>query len=80
MTALYFTALVFGYTLHGQALETAIWFSSYAQCVDAIPHMERIYDYVADTISTNDIYVWREETEIQSNTIIRPKLRPTDFP
>ena len=80
MIIAYFTALVLGYTLDGERIVTRFWFESYEQCLEAMDHLEPMYDYIADNVaSTNRIYMWCDETKIRSATPIKPKIRPNSL-
>ena len=77
MIIAYFTALVLGYTLDRERIVTRFWFESYDQCLEAMDHLEPMYDYIADNVaSTNRIYMWCDKSKIRSATPIKPKLKP----
>tara|TARA_R100000654_G_scaffold1381_3_gene5052 strand:- start:1790 stop:2035 length:246 start_codon:yes stop_codon:yes gene_type:complete len=78
MILLFYTALILGYKIDGEHVTTRFWMQSYEQCLDAMDHIESLYDYIADNISDTDIYLWCEKSEVVSNfnTSIRPVPRP----
>ena len=76
MMLVYYTALVFGYSLDSEKLTTTFWLKSYDQCIEAMIQLEDFYDYIADNVSGNKIYMWCDKSTVQSNEIIKPKIRP----
>ena len=80
MIATFYTALVFGYTLHGERITTAMWFASEQQCFTAMDHLETLYNYIADNVSGKEIYMWCDKSDVASSVAIdqsvRPKARP----
>lgn len=77
MMLVYYTALVFGYSLDSEKLTTTFWLKSYDQCIEAMDHLEHMYDYIADHVaSDNRIFMWCDKSTVQSNEIIKPKPRP----
>ena len=76
MMLVYYTALVFGYSLDSEKLTTTFWLKSYDQCIEAMIQLEDFYDYIADNVSGNKIYMWCDQSTVQSNEITKPKPRP----
>ena len=78
MILLFYTALILGYKIDGEHVTTRFWMQSYEQCLDAMDHIESLYDYIADNISDKDIYLWCEKSEVISSfdATIRPRPRP----
>ena len=73
----YYTALVLGYTLNDEKLSATFWMRSYSQCLEAMDHLEHMYDYIADHVaSDNRIFMWCEKSDVPSNTITKPRMRP----
>ncbi len=73
----YYTALVLGYTLNEEKLSGTFWLKSYDQCVQAMTHLEDMYDYLADHVVEDDrIFMWCEKSDVPSNTITKPRMRP----
>tara|TARA_B100001057_G_C22619913_1_gene860079 strand:- start:143 stop:424 length:282 start_codon:yes stop_codon:yes gene_type:complete len=77
MIIAYYTALVLGYTLDGERIVTRFWLDSYEQCIEAMDHLEHMYDYIADHVaSDNRIYMWCDKSTVRSATPLKPKPRP----
>ena len=76
MILIYYTALVLGYKIDGEHVTARFWMQSYEQCLDAMDHVEELYDFIADNISGKNIYLTCDKTEVASNSIIKPEPRP----
>ena len=76
MMLVYYTALVLGYTIHGEPVSVTFWLESYNQCLDAMDELEVMYDFLAEHVSDNRIFMWCDQSSVQSNEIIKPRLRP----
>lgn len=77
MMLVYYTALVLGYTLNDEKLSGTFWMKSYDQCLEAMTHLEDMYDYLADHVAEdNRIFMWCEKSDVLSNTITKPRMRP----
>ena len=80
MIIAYYTALVLGYTLDGERIVTRFWLDSYDQCIEAMDHLEPMYNYIADNVATdNRIFMWCDKTSIRSATPVKPKIRPNSL-
>ena len=77
MMLVYYTALVLGYTLNDEKLSGTFWMKSYDQCLEAMTHLEDMYDYLADHVAEdNRIFMGCEKSDVLSNTITKPRMRP----
>lgn len=76
MMLVYYTALVFGYTIHGEPVSVTFWLESYKQCLEAMSELEGMYDYIADQVSDHRIFMWCDQSSIPSNEQIKPMPRP----
>jgi|TARA_R100001463_G_scaffold102997_1_gene157319 hypothetical protein len=76
----YFTALLLTYTLQGEIVTARFWLNSYEQCIESMDHMIDMYDYIADNVSDNRMYLRCEQTEVFSGIneerLVKPRLRP----
>ena len=73
----YFTALILSYTLHGNDIDTIVWFESEKHCSTAMNSrtFDNFYDHMFELYG-NDIMMSCYVSERQSK-LIRPKLRPS---
>jgi len=78
MILAYYTALILGYKIDGEHLTARFWMQSYAQCLQAMDHVEELYEFIADNISDKHIYMWCEKSEVISSfdTGLKPMPRP----
>jgi len=77
MILVYYTALILGYTLHGEKLSATFWMNSYEQCLEAMDHLDDMYDFIADNVATdNRMFMWCHKSDVPSNEIIKPRMRP----
>ena len=77
MMLVYYTALVLGYTLNDEKLSATFWTKSYDQCLEAMTHLEDMYDYLADHVAEdNRMFMWCEKSDVPSNDLVKPRLRP----
>jgi len=72
----FFTALVFSYTLQKEPITVTFWLNSYDQCLDAMDSMEDMYDFLADHVSDNRIFMICDKSNVKSNDLVKPRLRP----
>ena len=76
----YFTALLLTYTLQGEIVTARFWLNSYEQCIQSMDHMIDMYDYLADNVSDNRMYLRCEQTDVFSGIneerLVKPRLRP----
>ena len=72
----FFTALVFSYTLQKEPVAVTFWLNSYDQCLDAMDSMEDMYDFLADHVSDNRIFMICDKSNVKSNDLVKPRLRP----
>jgi hypothetical protein len=72
----FFTALVFSYTLQKEPVTVTFWLNSYDQCLDAMDSMEDMYDFLADHVSDNRIFMICDKSNVKSNDLVKPRLRP----
>jgi len=72
----YYTALVLGYTLQKEPVTVTFWLNSYDQCLDAMDSMEDMYDFLADHVSDNRIFMICDKSNVKSNDLVKPRLRP----
>ena len=72
----YFTALVIAYNLHGNNIETAVWFESEKHCSKAMHNRSAdfMYDYLYDLYG-KDISMGCYRTD-KISKLIRPRIRP----
>ena len=72
----YFTALILSYTLHGNDIDTIVWFESEKHCASAMNSgsADGIYNHLYDLYG-NDIMMTCE-TSSRVSKYVRPKLRP----
>lgn len=75
----FFTALVFSYTVQGEKVTVKLWLNSYEQCLEAMTTTEPLYDFMADNVSDNRIFMLCEKSSVPSNMIVKPRLRPDDL-
>ena len=77
MILVYYTALILGYSLDGEKLSATFWMNSYEQCLEAMDHLDDMYDFIADNVATdNRIFMWCYKSDVPSNEIIKPRMRP----
>tara|TARA_R100001440_G_C2457899_1_gene109369 strand:+ start:344 stop:583 length:240 start_codon:yes stop_codon:yes gene_type:complete len=77
MILVYYTALILGYSLNGEKLSATFWMNSYQQCLEAMDHLEDMYDFIADHVTTDDrMFMWCHKSDVPSNEIIKPRMRP----
>ena len=77
MIAIFYTALVLGYTLDGEMLTATFWVKSYDQCLQAMAQLEHMYDFIADQVATdNRMFMWCEETSVPSKEQVKPMPKP----
>ncbi len=77
MIAIFYTALVLGYTLDGQMLTATFWVKSYDQCLQAMDELEHMYDFIADQVATdNRIFMWCKESPVPSKKQVKPMPKP----
>ena len=72
----YFTALILSYTLHGNDIDTIVWFESEKHCSTAMNSgsADGIYNHLYDLYG-NDIMMMCHKSNTVSK-LIKPKLRP----
>ena len=78
MILAFYTALILGYRIDGEHVTARFWMQSYEQCLEAMDHIESLYDYISDNISDQHIYLWCEKSEVVSSfdTTLKPMPRP----
>lgn len=78
MIIAFYTAMILGYRIDGEHVTARFWMQSYQQCLDAMDHAEKLYEFIADNISDKHIYLWCEKSEVVSSfdMTIKPMPRP----